>query len=157
MGSGRSTLSVVMLATLKLEVDLKSMCNHRRVKIGDAAHELDVPTHVLRHWDDVGVVVPDRLPSGHRDYSEEHLRRLRVLRACQGVGISLSDIRLILDRNELERIAVIEEHLARIRRQQTELGHAERFLTHVASCTHDLLTRCPQCSEYSAVSTPQLT
>ncbi|WP_032405473.1 MerR family transcriptional regulator [Rhodococcoides fascians] len=124
------------------------------MKIGEVAEELDVPTHVLRHWDDVGVVVPERLPSGHRDYSAEHVRRLRVLQACQGVGISLADIRLILHRDELGRTAVIEEQLARIRRQQAQLDHAERFLTHVVSCTHDLLTRCPQCSEYSIASTP---
>ncbi|QII08021.1 MerR family transcriptional regulator [Rhodococcoides fascians A25f] len=122
------------------------------MKIGEVAEELDVPTHVLRHWDDVGVVVPERLPSGHRDYSEEHVRRLRVLQACQGVGISLADIRLILHRDELGRTAVIEEQLARIRRQQAQLDHAERFLTHVVSCTHDLLTRCAQCSEYSTIS-----
>ncbi|OZE85241.1 MerR family transcriptional regulator [Rhodococcoides fascians A21d2] len=124
------------------------------MKIGEVALELDVPTHVLRHWDDVGVVVPERLPSGHRDYSAEHVRRLRVLQACQGVGISLADIRLILHRDELGRTAVIEEQLARIRRQQAQLDHAERFLTHVVSCTHDLLTRCAQCSEYSIASTP---
>ncbi|MGB2718442.1 MAG: MerR family transcriptional regulator [Rhodococcus sp. (in: high G+C Gram-positive bacteria)] len=104
---------------------------------------------MLRHWDDAGVVVPERLPSGHRDYSEEHVRRLQVLRACQGVGISLADIRLILHRDEPARTAVIEKQLTRIRRQQTQLDHAERFLAHVVSCTHDLLTRCAQCSEYS--------
>ncbi|OZE25159.1 MerR family transcriptional regulator [Rhodococcus sp. 05-2254-6] len=120
------------------------------MKIGEAARELDVPTHVLRHWEDVGVVVPERLSSGHRDYSEEHLRRLRVLRACQDVGISLSDIRLILHRDEPERTEVIADHLARVRRQQARLASAERFLAHVVACTHDLLTRCAQCSEYSA-------
>ncbi|MEW2015277.1 MerR family transcriptional regulator [Rhodococcus sp. NPDC076796] len=119
------------------------------MKIGEVAREIDVPTHVLRHWDDAGVVVPERLPSGHRDYSEEHVRRLQVLRACQGVGISLADIRLILHRDEPERTAVIEKQLTRIRRQQAQLDHAERFLAHVVSCTHDLLTRCAQCSEYS--------
>ena len=120
------------------------------MKIGDAARALDVPTHVLRHWDDIGVVVADRLPSGHRDYSEEHLRRLRVLRACQDVGVSLADIRLILHRGELERNAVIAAQLARIRRQQNQLLRAERFLEHVVSCTHDFLSRCQQCREYSA-------
>ncbi|WP_415975946.1 MerR family transcriptional regulator [Rhodococcus sp. 077-4] len=119
------------------------------MKIGDAARALDVPTHVLRHWDDIGVVVPNRLPPGHRDYSEEHLRRLRVLRACQDVGISLADIRLILHRGEFERNAVIAAQLARIRRQKTQLQRAERFLEHVVSCTHDLMTRCGRCSEYS--------
>ncbi|MFY2791533.1 MerR family transcriptional regulator [Rhodococcus sp. MALMAid1271] len=122
------------------------------MKIGDAAQELGVPTHVLRHWDDVGVVVPARVPSGHRDYSEEHMYRLRVVRACQAVGISLADIRLILHRDEPGRTVIIEAQLARIRAQQAQLEGAERFLVHVVSCTHDLLTRCPHCSEYSTAS-----
>ena len=119
------------------------------MKIGEVARVLEVPTHVLRHWDDVGVVVPDRLPSGHRDYSEEHLRRLRVLRACQDIGMSLADIRLVLHRAEPERNAVIAGQLALIRRRKTQLDQAERFLVHVISCTHDLLTRCSRCSEFS--------
>ncbi|MDZ7917354.1 MAG: MerR family transcriptional regulator [Rhodococcus sp. (in: high G+C Gram-positive bacteria)] len=118
------------------------------MKIGEVAQLLGVPSHVLRHWDDAGVVVPDRLASGHRDYTDEHVRRLRVLRACQEVGVSLADIRLILHRNEPERAAVIEQQLTRIRRQRNQLELAERFLAHVVSCTHDLLTRCPQCSAY---------
>ncbi|GHA20980.1 hypothetical protein GCM10010303_34090 [Streptomyces purpurascens] len=105
--------------------------------------------HVLRHWDDVGVVVPDRTPSGQRDYSEEHLHRLRVLRACQGVGMSLPEIRLALHRGEPERKGAIERQLHRIRAQRAQLEDAERFLVHVINCEHDLLTRCDACTRYA--------
>jgi MerR family gold-responsive transcriptional activator of gol and ges genes len=123
------------------------------MKIGEAARLLGVAVHVLRHWDDVGVVVPDRTPSGQRDYSKEHLYRLRVLRACQGVGMSLPEIRQVLHRGEAERAGAIERQLQRIRAQRAQLEDTERFLVHVIDCEHDLLTRCDTCTRY-ATSVP---
>lgn len=119
------------------------------MKIGEAARLVGVPVHVLRHWDDMGVVVPERTTSGHRVYSDEHLYRLRVLQACQDVGMSLSEIRLVLHRREAGRTTVIERQLHRIRSQRSQLESAERFLVHVLDCKHDLLTRCPSCAAYA--------
>lgn len=124
--------------------------HHGAVRIGEAARRLGVAVHVLRHWDAEGVVVPDRTPAGHREYTEEHLQRLRVLRACQKVGLSLAEVRLVLHRDEAGRASVIEHHLARIRRQRAHLDASETFLAHVIACEHDLLTRCPACSAYAS-------
>lgn len=124
------------------------------MKIGEAAHRLGVAVHVLRHWDDTGVVVPDRTASGHRDYSEEHLYRVRVLRACQEAGMSLPEIRKVLHRDEPERTSVIQRQLHRIRTQRAQLEDAERFLVHVINCEHDLLTRCDECTRYAASVSP---
>lgn len=124
------------------------------MKIGEAAHRLGVAVHVLRHWDETGVVVPDRTAAGHRDYSEEHVYRLRVLRACQSAGLSLPEIRQVLHRGEPERTAVIERRLRRVREQRARLADAERFLEHVINCEHDLLTRCAECSRYAETPGP---
>lgn len=122
------------------------------MKIGEAARRVGVEMHVLRHWDDERVVVPDRAASGHREYTEEHLRRLRVVQACRDVGMSLAEIRLVLHRGEAERARVIEGRLRWIRAQRARLGDAQRFLEHVVDCTHDLLTRCAECSAYAATT-----
>ena len=66
------------------------------MKIGEASRRVGVDDHVLRHWHDLGVVVPDRAASGHRLYTEEHIRRIRIVQACQSVGMSLAEIRLVL-------------------------------------------------------------
>ncbi|WP_226354632.1 MerR family transcriptional regulator [Pseudonocardia sp. ICBG601] len=120
------------------------------MKIGEAARRVGVEVHVLRHWNDERVVVPDRAASGHREYSEEHVRRLRVVQACRNVGMSLAEIRLVLHRGYAERTRVIEGKLRWIREQRARLGDAERFLEHVVDCTHDLLTRCEDCTAYAA-------
>lgn len=120
------------------------------MRISEAARRIGVAEHVLRHWDEVGAVRPDRTAAGHRDYSEEHLHRLRVLRSCQEVGMSLAEITLVLHRDEAGRAEVITQRRERLRRQRERLEDAERFLEHVAGCRHDLLTRCPECRRYPA-------
>ncbi|UVI35235.1 MerR family transcriptional regulator [Brevibacterium spongiae] len=119
------------------------------MKIGEAAAQIGVAAHALRHWEDEGVVVPGRAPSGHRDYSDEQLSRCRIVRSCQGVGMSLAEIRAVLHRGEEGRAAVIAARLSAIRAQRTSLDSAEKFLLHVRECRHDLMTRCPECSEYA--------
>ena len=118
------------------------------MRISEAAARIGVAEHVLRHWDEVGAVRPDRTAAGHRDYSEEHLHRLQVLRACQRVGMSLSEVTQVLHRDEAGRAEVIARRREHLREERERLEDAERFLAHVVSCRHDLLTRCPQCSRY---------
>ncbi|QGH68727.1 MerR family transcriptional regulator [Pseudactinotalea sp. HY158] len=125
------------------------MCDYGRVRIGEAAARLGVATHVLRHWEDERVVIPQRTSSGHRDYAEEHLRRLHIVQSCQRVGLSLPEIRQILHRDEPERVAVIDRRVREIRRLREELDTAERFLSHVLECRHDFITRCAECSAYA--------
>lgn len=119
------------------------------MKIGEAARRIGVDDHVLRHWHETGVVVPDRTASGHRVYTEEHIRRLRVVQACRGIGMSLPEIRLVLHRDENGRVDVIRQRLRWIRSQRAQLEDAETFLEHVIGCRHDLLTRCPDCARYA--------
>ncbi|MDQ1083888.1 MerR family copper efflux transcriptional regulator [Microbacterium proteolyticum] len=126
------------------------------MKIGEASRRVGVPAHVLRHWHDSGVVVPDRTATGHRVYTDEHVRRFRVVQACQEVGMSLEEIRHVLHRDEAGRTEIIERRLDWIRAQRDRLAQAEAFLQHVVDCTHDMLTRCPSCARYPDTSSLSL-
>ncbi len=119
------------------------------MRIGEAARQLGVETHVLRHWEDRGVVVPARTPQGYRDYDEETLARLRVVRQCQQAGMSLEQIRLVMHRAADGRDAVIREHQTRVRDQLRTLERTATFLDHVLTCRHSLMSRCPGCSAYA--------
>lgn len=122
------------------------------MRIGEAAARLGIATHVLRHWEDEGVVVPPRSSSGHRDYAEEHLYRLRIVQSCQRLGLRLPEIRQILHRDEPGRIAVIDRRVGEIRQLRARLDAAERFLGHVRECRHDFVTRCVDCAAYAESS-----
>ena len=120
------------------------------VAIGPAAALLGVETHVLRHWEDAGVLVPLRTPTGHRRYDKELLTRAKLIRLCQRAGLSLADIRALYVGDRDRRIGIIADNRRRIVAAITQLQLAEEFLAHVMSCVHPLVSECPQCSGFSS-------
>lgn len=93
-----------------------------------------VATHVLRHWEDESVVVPDRSAAGHWLYAAEHLARCRIVLSYLGVGMSLADIRSVLHRGAVGRAEVIGTRISAIRAPRSSLDSAEKFLLHVRQC-----------------------
>ncbi|MEX0153907.1 MerR family transcriptional regulator [Microbacterium sp. LMI1-1-1.1] len=121
------------------------------MRIGDAAHEVDSAPHVLRHWESVGVIRPERDPSGRRAYGPQDIVKLRIVRACQRLGISLSDIRTVIRGTRPERKAVVEQQLAWIEEQRRQLDAAEEFLSHVVNCSAADVTRCDGWRRYAGL------
>jgi len=119
------------------------------LSVGAAAAAIGVEAHVLRHWEDVGVLVPDRTPTGHRRYSAEHVTRARIILLCQGAGLSLADIRELGGAERSSQIAVIARSQERIRAHLVKLQRAEQFLSHVVQCTHPMVSECPDCSDFA--------
>jgi len=118
------------------------------MRIGDAAARLGIESHVLRHWEEVGVLVPRRLRSGHRDYDEDSLDHARLIRVAQTAGMSLAEIREFAIADRDQRRTAITSHQDRLRRQMTLLQAMDGFLTHVGDCVHPVLSKCPECSAF---------
>jgi MerR family copper efflux transcriptional regulator len=117
--------------------------------VGTAAAAVGVEAHVLRHWEDVGVLVPPRTASGHRRYDEELLTRARLVRLCQHAGLSLADIRRLGVGDRETRISLIAATLDQIRADVSRLQRAERFLSHVVTCVHPMVSECPECAGFA--------
>jgi DNA-binding transcriptional MerR regulator len=115
-------------------------------RIGDAAATLAVATHVLRHWEDVGLLRPRRLSSGHRAYDEQTIAQARMIQICQQAGLSLAEIEELARRDRGKRIALIECKRAQIAQQLSSLRLADKFLAHIAECEHPVISQCPECS-----------
>lgn len=120
-----------------------------RMLIGELARVLGVDTHVLRHWEDAGLLRPGRTANGYRTYDREQATRAHVIRNCRSAGLGLPTIAALLDRHADGRVAVIDGELANLHEQRSRLTRAALFLEHVRSCRHSLMRRCPACSEYS--------
>ncbi len=55
----------------------------------------------LRYYEDIGLVAPAaRTASGYRDYDDEVLDRLAFIRASQAIGLSLGEVRGIVNLRE---------------------------------------------------------
>lgn len=116
------------------------------LKIGDAAALLGVATHVLRHWEDIGLLNPRRLPSGHRVYDDQTVGQARLIQIGQRAGLSLAEIRELAAGQRADRISLVNAKRARIAEHITNLELADRFLAHLVHCVHPVISDCPDCS-----------
>lgn len=119
------------------------------MKIAEAAAAIGVEAHVLRHWEDVGVLVPSRSSGGHRTYDANLLDQAHMIRACQRAGMSLADVRELSARTPKQMVPVVESHRAKIQTQIAHLQRTEQFLGHVLSCQHRIVADCQECSEFA--------
>lgn len=68
------------------------------MRIGELAARTTVPAKTIRYWESEGVLPePARTPSGYRDYGEDEADRIGFIRQSQTAGLTLAQIRLILD------------------------------------------------------------
>ncbi|MEM8749825.1 MAG: MerR family transcriptional regulator [Pseudomonadota bacterium] len=65
-------------------------------KIGDLAREFNVTLRTLRFYEDRGLITPERSGTT-RLYSEQDRERLRVALFCKRIGLSLGEIREMLE------------------------------------------------------------
>ena len=66
--------------------------------IGEAADILHVTTRTLRHWDQIGLLVPTRRTwSDHRLYTDDDLERALQILVYRAAGLPLREIRELLD------------------------------------------------------------
>ncbi|MTJ63630.1 MerR family transcriptional regulator [Nocardia seriolae] len=126
------------------------MTTAQDMRIGDAATALGIETHVLRHWESVGLLAPPRSPSGHRSYNDHILDYARVIQKLQRTGLSLDQIRRLGLGNCDDRLAMIAERRAEVRERIALLEATDRFLDHLTECSHPVISECPRCSEFAA-------
>ncbi len=72
---------------------------------------------------------PSRTAGNYRAYGENHLRLLRRIRLYRKVGLSLADIRLVMNRPHADAAQVLERRLASIDAEVDRLrGHQRAIL-----------------------------
>lgn len=111
--------------------------------IGEAATRFGLETHVLRHWEDVGLLTPARDGAGRRRYGRGDVVRLATIIRSKAAGMSLDQIAVLLDAGAPDRHRVLQDHLADLDRRMAEMQHAKEMAEHAYACrAHDVAT-CP--------------
>ncbi|KAA8884731.1 MerR family transcriptional regulator [Nocardia colli] len=109
--------------------------------IGAAAARFGLATHVLRHWESVGLLTPQRDSAGRRRYREDDIFRVAVIQRAKEAGFTLDDIHTML--TTPDRSAVLtrqrDELQARIATAQASLD----LIEHALACDHADFTTCP--------------
>lgn len=121
-----------------VQVDMKSTFS-----IGDLAARFGLATHVLRHWEDVGLLRPARDAGGRRVYGDDDVVRVAVIVRSKAAGMSLEQIAVLLDQEARDRHVVLEEHIAELDRRMAEMALSREMTLHALHCEAHDITRCP--------------
>jgi MerR family transcriptional regulator, copper efflux regulator len=125
-------------------VDMKSTPEGPPWSIGDVAARFGLETHVLRHWESVGLLEPARDSAGRRRYGEDDVVRIAVVIRSQSAGMSLEQIGVLLDGGNRGRHEVLEAHVADLDRRMEEMARSREMTLHALRCrAHDIAT-CPR-------------
>jgi MerR family copper efflux transcriptional regulator len=110
------------------------------MRIGELAERSDVPAKTIRYYESVGVLPePRRLENGYRNYEVPTVARLEFIRSAQAIGLSLGEIRGVLDFRDSGQIPCVHvaelidhrarevsEKIAALERVRTDLQRLSR-------------------------------
>ncbi|MGC9541127.1 MerR family transcriptional regulator [Streptomyces sp. UG1] len=131
---------------LRLNVDMKSSEDGGAgtLSIGALAARFGLATHVLRHWEAMGLLHPGRDAGGRRRYGADDLTRVATILLLKEAGLGLNTIRSLsatvdrATRHEILRPAA-EELRSKIAAAQA----SSRLIEGGLNCGHEDVTQCP--------------
>lgn len=112
--------------------------------VGEVAARFDLETHVLRHWEDVGLLLPERDAAGRRRYVRDDMVRVAVVVRNKAAGMSLDQIRVLLDADAADRHAVLEAHIADLDERMQEMRRSREMTEHALRCRAHDVSACPR-------------
>ncbi|MER7792927.1 MerR family transcriptional regulator [Streptomyces sp. NPDC097640] len=67
------------------------------MKISELAHQAGVTTKAVRYYESLGLITPERLANGYRNYDEDDVRLVREIRTLHRLGIPVERTRPFLE------------------------------------------------------------
>lgn len=88
------------------------------LKVGELARRTGVSVRTLHHYEELGLLSPTaRTPTGHRLYAAKDVARLQQIVSLRSIGLSLGEIRAVLDRKSPDAAAIVSGHIEHTRGQ----------------------------------------
>ncbi|MCR6482984.1 MerR family transcriptional regulator [Amycolatopsis sp. OK19-0408] len=100
--------------------------------IGQLGRRFGLATHVLRHWESVGLLAPARDAGGQRRYGEDDLFRIALILMSKEVGVGLRDVAEFLASGGDK--TVLRRHLGVLERRIEEAQAAKELIEHALEC-----------------------
>jgi MerR family copper efflux transcriptional regulator len=116
--------------------------------VGEVARRFGLETHVLRYWEDEKLLHPARDAAGRRRYGRDDVVRVGVIMRSKAAGMTLEQVRVMLDAEAFDRHQVLEAHIADLDRRMAEMAASREMTLHALQCrAHDIAT-CPGFREH---------
>lgn len=125
---------------------MKSSRESAELTIGQIADRFGLATHVLRHWESLGLLAPARAASGHRRYRRTDLYRVATILRAKEAGFGLDDICAMISTSggPAVRTAILrrqrDDLVRRIAGAETSLALIDGAL----ECDHEDIATCPR-------------
>ncbi|MBT2394911.1 MerR family transcriptional regulator [Streptomyces sp. ISL-100] len=115
------------------------------MSVGELAGHFQLATHVLRHWEAMGLLHPARDGGGRRRYDDAHVVRVAAILRAKEAGLTLEEIREVLQAEAPGvRRAHLERHRDVLRRRITHVQACLDMVECALDCDHEDLATCPQ-------------
>lgn len=119
------------------------------LRIGDAARQSGVSAANIRYYEKEGLVAPQaRADNSYRLYSDADVHRLRFIRLCRAMDMSLDEVRTLLaldlhDKADCEAASIaLDQHLGHVRERLGELRSLEKDLLALRDCCDGSAAEC---------------
>ncbi|MEQ4722054.1 MerR family transcriptional regulator [Nonomuraea sp. B19D2] len=120
------------------------MKSNATMSIGEIAELFGLATHVLRHWETMGLLAPARIGGERRRYGPDDLYRVAVILRAKEAGFSLEEIREMMATSDTaERRAVLLRRREELARHIAELQASLELIDCALDCDHEDFTSCP--------------
>jgi MerR family transcriptional regulator, copper efflux regulator len=117
----------------------------REYTIGELAALFGLATHVLRHWEDAGLLSPARRVAGRRAYGPAHVTRVAEIMLGKDAGFGLEQLReLFAAPDRRRRREVLRAQLGQVRQRIARLALSQTLLEHALRCRHPDYQSCPR-------------
>jgi len=121
---------------------MKSRDDGVRWRVGELAERFGVATHVLRHWEDMGLLAPERDSAGRRVYGEADAYRVAAILSNKAAGMSLEQIKALMDADAVDRREALVAHLADLEQRMAEMERSRHMTQHALECRAHDITQC---------------
>lgn len=111
--------------------------------IGAIADQTGATVGAVRHYEDLGLLpVADRV-GGKRRFEPSIVGRVNFIRRAQDVGLSLTEIKEILDDQDGDWRRIVGEKLTDLHDQRRRLDTMIDLLSEMGRCGCQAVTSCP--------------
>jgi MerR family redox-sensitive transcriptional activator SoxR len=121
--------------------------NETQMRIGEVAHRAGVRVSLIRYYEEIGLLPEAARVSGQRRYDESVLRRLAVIDVAQRAGLTLDEIRELVEHGNDPMSARLRE-LAERRLPEIDalIDRAQRVRTWLETATGCDCQRIDECA-----------
>ncbi|MEJ3653830.1 MerR family transcriptional regulator [Actinomycetes bacterium KLBMP 9759] len=143
-----------MAVTVQLNVHMTSSAPESVLTIGELADRFGLPTHVLRHWESMGLLAPTRDAGGQRRYARSDLSRVAMILLGKEAGLGLRDLSVLLSAaSPMDHADLLRQHIGVLEQRIARAQAAKDLIEHALSCPVSF-DECPHARERIAARIP---